>query len=166
MNGTLEKLESILKSELDVHVSFLVSALELNRVLREEDLVKIDRQRHVQDETVCRIEKLEEQRREYCAAIAQSLGIAKRPVKMAMLIEKLPQQWRDRLGALQRALREKISELSKISVSNRLLLEEGLRIADNTIAMVRKVGRKYGAYGHYGQTLSSPLTTSIINRTV
>jgi hypothetical protein len=166
MNTLLEKLETVLKSELEVHGAFLASTRELNNALKEENLVKIDHQRHMQDESICRIEKLEEQRSEYCTELARSLGISRRPVKMTMLLEKLPQQWRDRLGSIHMMLRDRLTELSRISVSNRILLEEGMRIAGNTISLIRNAGKKYGAYGHYGQQVAVPLTTTLFNKTV
>lgn len=166
MKTILEKLETVMKSELDIHITLVTSAHEFNGALKGDDLAGVDRQRQVYDESVCRIEKCEAQRTECCIAIAKSLGVVRRPLKMGMLLEKLPPMWRDRLGGLQRALHEKLTELFKVNVANRILLEEGIRMADHTIAMVRKAGKKYGAYGHYGQMVASPVTMTIINRTV
>jgi hypothetical protein len=166
MDNVLEKLEQVLQSELDVHTALLASAREFNDAIKEENIAVIDRQRLVHDETVCRIEKLEEQRMVYCAALARSLGIVKKPLRLAMVLEKVPHQWKERLGRIQQSLKEKIGELSKISISNRILLEEGLRVVGHTFSMLRQAGKKYAAYGKRGQSVSGPALQSIINRTV
>ena len=166
MQNVLEKLEQVLTSELEVHEEFLASSREFNRVIRDEDLDGIDRQRTVQDETVCRIEKLEKERRSCCTVLARSFGIAREPLKMSMLLEKVPSQWRDRLNSLQETLKGTVREVTKISTSNRILLEEGLRVVQSTYAYVQQAaGSRYAPYGQHGRTVSKPLLQSIINKT-
>ena len=166
MEEVLEKLERVLTTELEMHTSLLASAQEFNTAIKEEDLEKIDRQRAIHDETICRIEKLEEQRNECCSVLARSLGIVKKPLRMTMLLEKVPQQWKERLGSIQRQLKEKINELSNIGISNRILLEEGLRMVGHTFSMMQEAGSKYTAYGTRGQSVSGPALQSLINRTI
>ena len=167
MQTVLEKLEQVMQSELAVHDDLLASSREFNRAIRENDIENIDRQRSVQDATICRIEKLESERRSCCAVLAQSYGIVKQPLKLAMLIEKVPKQWCDRLGELQRALKDRLAELAKISASNRILLEEGMRMVQATFGFVRQAAAgRYCAYGKHGRTVAGPAVQSIINRTI
>ena len=166
MEEVIERLEAVLKSELETHSSLLASAQEFNGALREENVAKIDRQRTAHDDMICRIEKLEEQRSECCSTLARSLGIGGKPLRMSMLLEKLPPRWRERLSSVQRSLREKVNELSKINLANRILLEEGLRMAEHTFSMVRQAGPKYTAYGTRGQSVSGPAVRTIVNRTI
>lgn len=167
MENVLEKLEHVLTSELEVHNDFLASALEFNRAIKEQNLSDIDRQRAVHDDTICRIEKLENERITCCTVLARSLGVVRQPLKFAMLLEKLPPQWRNRFTTLQQMLKSKISELSKISTSNRILLEEGLRVAGATFSFVQQsAGNRYAAYGKHGRTVAGPGLQSIINRTI
>ena len=166
MENTLEQLEQVLTSELDVHDAFLVSARQFNKAIREQDLAGIDRERGVHDATVCRIEKLEGERMSCCRVLAQSLGVRRDPVKLNVLLEKLPAQWRERLGRLQDALKTRIAELSKLSTSNRILLEEGLRVVHATCSFVRQsAGSRYAPYGKHGRTVSGPTVQTMINKT-
>lgn len=167
METLLEKLEKILKSELDEHITFLDTARAFNHAIKEEDLGKIEQQRLVQDETVCRIEKLEDQRMECCTELAQSLGIGSRPFRLAQLLEKLPEHWRSRLEDIRRTLRNKVNELSKMNISNRILLEEGLRMVEHTFSSIRKCGSsRYAAYGQRGQVTGGTGPRTIFNQTV
>ncbi len=166
MESLLEELEGVLKDELDIHDSLLESANSFNAAIREEDLNKIDCQRAIHDKIACRLEKLEEQRTECCLSLAGKLGIEKRPLKMAMLIEKVPFQWKERLGLLHQKLKEKVKDLNKISISNRLLLEEGLRMVEHTFSMMNCAGSRYMAYGSRGQTVASAATKNLFNKTI
>ncbi|MBN1306374.1 MAG: flagellar export chaperone FlgN [Chitinispirillaceae bacterium] len=166
MENNLEKLEKVLISELDAHTSLLRSGYEFNIAIREENIDKIDRQRAIQDETICRIEKLEEQRVACCTLLARSLGIVKKPLRLAMLFEKMERPWRERLETVQQSLKEKINELSNISGSNRILIEEGLRMVGKTFSLLQQAGRKYAAYGERGQSVTGPARQPFINRTV
>ena len=166
MENELEKLEQVLTSELTVHNEFLDSAQEFNRALREQDLAGIDRQRAVQDTTVTRIEKLESERIACCTELARSFGITREPIKLGMLLEKMPLQWRGRMSTLQETLKTKVSELSKISTSNRILLEEGLRMVRSTYTFIQQAaGTRYAPYGRHGRTIASTAPQNIINRT-
>jgi hypothetical protein len=165
MNNVLEKLEQILSVEIEVHDIFLAAAHEFNAAIKNQNLADIDRQRAIHDETICRIEQLENERISCCTVLAGSLGIVKKPLKLGMLLEKVPQQWRNRLGSLQMALKSKIGELSKISTSNRILLEEGLRVVGSTFSFVQQAaGSRYAAYGKHGRSVAGPALQSMVNR--
>jgi hypothetical protein len=166
MESTLEKLEQVLAGELDAHETMLVSASTFNSALRKEDVATIDRQRVIHDETISRIEKLEEQRIACCELLARSLGAATTPLSFSMLLEQVPPAWRRRFEVLRSALKDKIAEIARISTSNRILLEEGLRVADATVALLTGGSRGYGGYGKRGQVLQGPVVQSLFNRTV
>jgi hypothetical protein len=162
----LEKLETVLQSEVDMHATMIVSSQEFNAALRSGDLAIIDRQRIVQDEAICKIEHLETQRMDCCTAAAEVLGIIKKPLRLTQLLDKIPNDWRTRLEKVHSALKGKINELTAINISNRILLEEGLKMLGNTFSIVRQAGKKYAGYGNQGQVTASPPFRSIINRTV
>lgn len=166
MQELFEKLEKILKSELDVHRTFLTTAQAFNGAVREENISEIDRQRTAQDETICRIEKLEEERILCCRNLAARMGITKKPVKLSLLLGKMPVEWRDRLGMIHKALKQKLMEVSKITVSNRILLEEGLKVVTHTFSLIQQGGKKYSVYEQRGRAAPGGTLQSIINRTV
>lgn len=166
MNELFEKLENVLKSELAVHHSFIRTAREFNSAIREENLEEIDKQRTIQDETICRLEKLENERRLCCSDLASRLGITRRQVKLSMLLSKMPETWRERIGEVHKALKEKVTELSRFSVSNRILLEEGLKVVTHTFGAIQRSGNRFAIYGHGGKPAAGGALQSIINRTV
>ena len=110
MDNVLEQLEQLLQSQLDVHNDFLASSREFNCAIKEQNITKIDQHRAIHDETICRIEKLEEQRIACCSLLARSLGIVKAPLRLSMVLEKVPLRWRERLCGIQLALKDKIRE--------------------------------------------------------
>jgi len=166
MKDTFETLEQVLKSELESHTELLATALEFNRAIREEDMDRIDRERTTHDEVICRIERLEEQRIACFATLARSLGVAGKNLRLAKLLEKAPPQWRERLCAIQKLLRDKMDEVSRITISNRIFLEEGLKVVANTFVMLREASGKYPCYGNRGESVSGPAFNSFINKTV
>ena len=166
MQELFEKLENILKSELDIHHVFLKTAQEFNSAIREENLGDVDRQRTIQDETICRIEKLEDERKLCCGDLASRFGITKKQVKLTMLLVKMPEAWRMRIEQVHKALKEKVAELVKISVSNRILLEEGLKVATHTFSAIQQCGNRFAGYGQSGKPATGSALRSIINRTV
>ena len=165
MQELFEKLEKILKSELDVHHTFLTTAQAFNGAVREDNVGEIDRQRTAQDETICRIEKLEEERILCCSNLASRMGITKKPVKLSLLLGKMPPEWRGRITEVHKALKQKLMELSKITVSNRILLEEGLKVVTHTFSLIQQGGKKYSVYEQRGRTAPAGALQSIINRT-
>jgi hypothetical protein len=166
MKELFEKLERILKNELDVHHTFVTTAQVFNSAVREDNIGEIDRQRTAQDETICRIEKLEEERILCCSNLAARMGITRKPVKIALLIGKMPAEWRDRIAEVHRALKQKLMELSKITVSNRILLEEGLKVVTHTFSLIQQGEKRYAVYEQRGRTAPAGTLQSIINRTV
>ena len=165
MNTILERLEQVLKAELDTHSALVVTARAFNQALKEENIESIQQHRAAHDEALCKIEKLEEQRIECCSVLAQSFGFSKKQLKLAQLLDKIPEAWRARLSAVRQALKSKITELSKLTISNRILLEEGLRIIEHTFSLVQQGSNKYAGYGKRGQSMVGPPLDSLINRT-
>lgn len=166
MKDTFETLEQVLKSELESHTALLATAMEFNRAIKEENMDSINRERTVHDEVICRIERLEEQRIACFGTLARSLGVAGKQVRLAKLLEKAPPEWHERLCAIQKLLRDKMTEVSRITISNRILLEEGLKVVANTFSMLRGAGGKYSCYGNRGESVSRSAFNSLINKTV
>jgi hypothetical protein len=166
MEKLLEKLETVLQSEVNVHTTMIDSSKKINMALRTGDIETVDRQRIAHDEAVCRIEHLETERVDCCTTAADVLGIVKKPLRLSMLFEKIPEEWKWRLEKVQCTLKTRIKELIKLNISNRILLEEGLNVIGNTFSMFQKAGKKYAGYGKLGQTMAPSAPRSIINRIV
>lgn len=166
MENLLEKIEDVLEKEIDMHDRLIGSSQGMNKALRDGDVSAIDKERALHDEAFCNVEKLESQRQEICMEAAAALGIERANIKMPLLLDKIPASWRERLGALQQNLKGKIAELSSLTVSNRILIEEGLRMISNTFSIIRQAERRFDAYGTRGQSLAGSSMRSVINRTM
>ncbi len=166
MENLYNELERILCSEVEVHVAIVETAHALNKSLKENNIPEINSftQRH--DEQICQIEKLEEQRIEYSVLIAKKLGIKTKEPKLANLIENAPSSFKQRLCELHSKLLKEINELSKLTVSNQLLLENAMSIINCTFAFIRQSQKKYQPYSATRKTSSSYNAFTMFNRTV
>jgi len=165
MENLLEKIEDVLIAEVEVHTSMISSSHQFNEAIKSGEHESINKQRIVNDDAVCTLEKLEEKRTDYCSEAAGRLGIFRKPLKLSMLLEKIPAEWKKRLEHQQQVLKLKIAELTSINTSNRILLEEGLKVIGATFTCIKKTESRFAGYGNRGQTMPSSLI-SIINRTV
>ncbi|NLD94625.1 MAG: flagellar protein FlgN [Fibrobacter sp.] len=166
MENLYNELERILCSEVDIHVAVVETAEALNKSLRENNIPEIIvfTQRH--DEQICQIEKLEEQRIEYGILIAKKLGMKTKEPKLVNLIENAPSSFKHRLGDLHRKLTKAINDLSKLTVSNQLLLENAMSIINCTFAFIKQSQKKFQPYGATRKTSSSYNAFTMFNRTV
>jgi len=164
MDALLEKVEKVLAAEVDIHNEIIKSSLEFNAAIKSGETEAIDRQRNAHDAALCTLERLEEERVATCSDVASALGISRSPLKLSMLMERISTEWKVRLEKQQLLLRGKLAELTSITTSNRILLEEGLKFISATFDCVKKSGNRFSGYGKRGQTMSSSLM-SIINRT-
>lgn len=164
MEEILEKIEKVLIAEVETHSAMITSSHEFCEAIKSGETETIDQKRARNDEMICTLEHLEEQRSEYCNEAAHKLCILKTPLKLAMLTAKIPAEWKLRIEKQHQALKAKINELTKINTSNRILLEEGLKVIGETFSCMKKCGDRLSGYGNRGQTMSSSMI-SIINRT-
>lgn len=164
MDALLDKIEKILTAEVDLHQEMLKSSLDFNVAIKNGDNEGIIKQKNMHDTALCTLERLEEERIASCKDVAQALGIMRSPLKLSMLLGSISAEWKKRLEKQQMLLWGKISELSALNTSNRILLEEGLKMIAATFDCIKKSGNRFSGYGKSGQTMSSSLM-SIINRT-
>jgi len=166
MENLYTELERILCSEVEIHAALVETANAFNKSLRENNIPEIHSftQRH--DEQICQIEKLEEQRIEYSILIAKRLGIKTKEPKLVNLIEHAPSSLKQRLSDLHSRLKKEISDLSKLNVSNQLLLENAMSIINCTFAFIRKSQHKYQPYSATRKASSTYNAFTMFNRTV
>ncbi len=165
MNSTYEELVRILSCELELHNNLVETANVFNKSIREDNLPQIQNYTVKHDELICQLEKLEEKRIELSGIIANKIGIKKREPRLSLLIESAPYDLRSTLSNVHCKLKEKIDELSKITVSNRILLENALTVINSTISIYQQSQKKFEPYGirKKGKAFQS---YSLINRTV
>jgi hypothetical protein len=166
MDKLYNELERILNCELELHNSVVDTATLFNTSIRNDNLPDIQTYSSLHDEQICKIDKLEEQRIEFSILISSKLGLKTKLPKLAVLIEHAPKEYKEQLSQVHVKLKKKVSELSKITISNQLLLENAMNFIDCTLAFIRKSQLKFEPYGSKKKTGQSFQTYSLINRTV
>ncbi len=166
MENLYNELEHILCSEVDIHVAVVETAQALNKSLRENNIPEIISftQRH--DEQICQIEKLEEQRIEYSVLIAKKIGMKTKEPKLVNLIDNAPSTFKQPLRNLHSKLTKAINDLSKLTVSNQLLLENAMSIINCTFAFIRQSQKKYQPYSAARSASSLYNASTMFNQTV
>jgi len=166
MEKMYDELERILSCELDIHNAIVETAGALNKSIRENTLTDIQAYTLRHDEQICQIEKLEARRLEYCSLIGKRLGLKIKMPKLASLIEHAPVQFKSRLTDLHVSLKKKITELSRLTVSNQLLLENAINVISCTFTFIKDSQKKYTPYSSKKKGASPYQAYSLINRTV
>lgn len=166
MDNILKELEHILNKEQESHASLFKLAKELNKALRENNITEIDRLRKLYDESTFNIEKLEEQRLYYCATLKELLGIKTTHFNLNTLINLIPENWKQRLLTIQKNMRKIINELSNITISNKILIEEGIKVINISISNIYKLNNRYYCYKRSGKNEKNYSFNGLINKTV
>jgi hypothetical protein len=83
------------------------------------------------------IEKLEEQRIE-CVKTSLNLGAPGAVSKLHQIMEKLPEQWRQKFSSILASLKQKINDLSKLNASNQILIEEAIGFIGNKFSFLSR----------------------------
>ena len=164
MEKPLEELEQILSRELEIHVSLVQTANDLNKAIKESNLTALQQHTLDQDNKICQIEKLEEKRIQCILNLSNLLGLAQVPSKLAIILEKLPGQWRERLSNIHSILKQKIGDLVKINTSNRILMQEALGMISGTLALFQGTNSKFAQYGIKGKQANTAAARNLINR--
>lgn len=162
-----EELSSILGRECDAHEQLLRAACQVNEAIKGSDITALQARSASLDNQIALIEQIEMQRSDCCGALSRALGIERASVKLAMLIEKAPLRFREKLAAMHRTLKEVLSRISTVTVSNRVLLEEGLELVRGRLSLIANPTDRFSQYRQGGRlkTTATPLHP-FINQTV
>jgi hypothetical protein len=171
MNSTNEafaNLESILTKEYEAHEQLLGVAACVNTAIKESDLPTLMTHTSRLDEQVSHVGRIEEQRQECCSALARMLGLAAQSTtRLVALIDRAPETIREKLCALYEKLKNALAKISSINVSNRILLEEGLRLVRGRIAYSTDPGSRFVQYMPGGNRREPQMRRhSLINQTI
>jgi hypothetical protein len=146
--ASFEKLTSILEREYDAHEQLLGAAEGMGGAVKKSDLATLRKNTAEIDEQVSAIEALEGERLACCNELSTELGIrGNGPVRLGALIDRAPARQREKLAFLRASLRQTLRRISRNTVANRVLIEEGLLFVKGRIALVMQSG---GArFAHY-----------------
>jgi DNA repair exonuclease SbcCD ATPase subunit len=162
-----EELASILGKEFEAHEQLLSAATQVNDAIKGSDIPTLQKHSSHLDNQVIMIEQIEQVRGECCKTLSRAIGIERTSVKLATLIEKAPARFREKLSSLHRALKELIGNISRINVSNRVLLEEGLELVRGRIAIIANPTDRFAQYRQGGRLKSANTQLHpFINQTV
>jgi flagellar biosynthesis/type III secretory pathway chaperone len=165
MEKSLQELEHILSREVEIHSSMVETAEAFNKAIKENDLTALQQHSSEQEKQIYQIEKLEEQRVECFKTISSFLGLPAAVSKLHQIIEKLPEQWRQKFSSIHTSLKQKINDLSKLNTSNQILIEEAIGFIGNTFSFLQQANGKFAQYGIKGRTAGTPSTSTLINKT-
>jgi hypothetical protein len=164
---TFEELENVLAKECEAHEQMLQAAQAVNAAIRQSDLETLQKNTAYLDGRICLVEQLEERRKDCCGALARSLGIGRASLKLSALIEKAPAAAAGKLAGLHTSLRGLLEKIAKVTVSNRILINEGLELVRGRLNLAAQSAGRFDHYGQRGSraTARAPLHP-FINRTV
>lgn len=166
MNHMFDELEKILSCELEVHETLVETAGAFNQSIRADNIPEIQTYTARHDEHICQVEKLEERRIEQCSILGKKLGLVSKEPRLSALIDNAPQEQKTRLLSIQKKLKSKINELVALTTSNRVLLENGLTVINNTFLFLQQSQRKFEPYSAKRKSSQPYQGYTLINRTV
>jgi len=161
-----EELAEILGKEAETHRRLLAAVQGLNRAAKSGDMPGLKQFTSEIDGEIHRIEQLEEDRKSRCAALVSATGLPDGNPRIGQLIAKAPDLIRNRLSGLRTTLKEHLAAIASINSANRLLCDEGARIAREHLSLILKPSVKFANYHKGGsRTVPGISLNPLINRT-
>lgn len=162
-----EELQTILSKEHEAHEQILCAATEVNNAIKKNDLMTLQKHTSSLDEQVIQVEQIEEKRMECCNRLSKTIGMPGKEVRLAAIIEKAPPLIREKLTRLHAALKNAIAKIAKITIANRIMIEEGLAMVQGQFAIIMQAGKKFSHYQNKGGRASARVPYNpLINRTI
>ncbi|MBD3317863.1 MAG: hypothetical protein GF344_18925 [Chitinivibrionales bacterium] len=165
MNPSLSELKNILTSELKVYDELIGTAGEMNDALKGRDIEAVRSFTLNYDNGFVKIESLEERRLAIADMVRESVGLPGRHLTLQQIADVVNREDREELLALRTELKRRIAALSRINVSNRILLEESLAGMAKNVELMTATQKSAPVYGQKGTIAREPLRTNIVNRT-
>jgi hypothetical protein len=167
-NDTIfEELETILSKEYEAHEQLLCAATEVNAAIKKNDLTVLQKHTSILDEQVLQVELIEEKRRECCGKLSHAIGISIEKVRLGTIIEKAPPSFREKLAQLHASLKNTVAKIAKITLSNRIMIEEGLAMVQGQFAIIMQAGTKFAHYQNKGGRAAAAFPYNpLYNRTI
>jgi flagellar biosynthesis/type III secretory pathway chaperone len=159
----LDRLKTVLDKELALHAHLLETAQALNEALKKRAVDEVHKVSLHYDETTMQIERLEEQRLLLSDALAKHYGESGH-VNLRTLIALMPADKRPEFEELQRNMKLKIGELTRINTSNKILLEASLSTIARTVEMMTLTENKLAGYKSLGQKDTKPIQRALFNQ--
>lgn len=163
MEQMVTELTSILKDEEHIHEALVRTAQEMNRSLKKKDIEAIPELTARYDDCAAHIEELEEKRLAVCDQIAACTGKPNGHPSLATIASLIPEEKRTPLAKLHESLKTKISELSKLNVSNQILLQESLSGVRMSFEVLTQSEKAHAGYRSSGNKEKTPAARHLVN---
>ncbi len=124
----LQKLNAVLKKELDCYQKLYKVAKEKKETLISSDSDKLLELINEDREIIEQIEKLEEERKKIIEKVKDKFGFDDENPTYTQIIKKLPEEWQEKLSSLRTDLLTLIEEFHIQNEENSSLLEQALEL--------------------------------------
>ncbi len=164
MNESFNELITVLTKEIELHTTLIDAAFAMNAAITTRSLEDIRRAGKCYDQCTCRIQELEEKRLALSDAICDRKGKETGHMSLLQVIERAPQEYRQRISTLRASLKDSIGKLSKINYSNQALLTESLKTIAKMFDYIALQGKQNASgYKRRGAKDGGRATTAIVN---
>ncbi len=164
MNEQFTQLKTVLNNELDIYDDLSTIAVQMNEAIKKNNIDKIQASTSRYDALTVQIEFLETKRLELCDAILKKLKPHHRHMNLLNIIALLPKEEQKTFIKTRESLKEKINHLSRINISNQILLNEAIKAIGSKFEIVSQYQNKLTGYKHTGNPDKNTIPKNIINQ--
>ncbi len=165
MDSQFDELKKVLSDEVEIHNSLVKTAQDMNKFIKEKDIAAIQRLTALFDAYSGQIESKENRRLEICDNLTKKIKPENRHTNLNAIISLLPENQRKVFTEIRNSLKAKISELSKLNTSNRILLNESLEVIAKNFDLIMQFQNKLAGYKQSGTMDKTPVRRNIVNQT-
>jgi len=163
MDKKFDELKTALSQELDIYTSLVKTAESMNRSIKEKSVDEVKQLTSRFDTYIEQVERLESRRLEICDAIVKEHKPQKQHLNLRTIITLLPEEEQRPFLDIRTSLKAKINELSKLNISNELLLKESLAAIGKKFELITHSQNNIAGYKHTGNMDKDPVRKSIVN---
>ena len=164
MDKKFEELKTVLSQEQDIYTSLAVTAEQMNRAIKAKGVDEVKQLTSRFDTCVVQVDLLEAKRLELCDAIAKEHKSEHQHLNLRRIITLLPEKEQKEFLDIRTSLKTKIHELSKVNISNQLLLKESLTAIGKKFELISYAQNIKSGYKHTGSMDTGQVRKSIVNQ--
>ncbi len=163
MDEKFDELKSVLSHELEIYESLVKTADQMNQAIKQKEVDDVKQLTSRFDTYIEQVDMLESRRLEICDAIAREIKSEKQHMNLHNIITLLPKEKQQPFLEIRTSLKFKINELSKVNISNQLLLKESLIAIGKKFELILQSQNSIAGYKHTGNMDKEPIRKNIFN---
>lgn len=164
MNSHLSDLLATLAIQRDGYSALIDSAEKLNRAIQAKNGIEVQTLTRQYDHIMNAIMDTEDKRLQICDLLKTELSISIPHPTITQIAAAINTTERKPLEELRDQLKGFIARLTKINMSNQILLEESLIEINHTMTIFVRSRAKFAGYRHTGCLDQKSVDQNIINR--